>query len=174
VAAIAAGVLINTAGFLQSQSEQTGEQSSAQVSDRLQVVNVVGQVDSSGDSISQINLTVSKAPGANDVSLGNTTIQYVDDDQIVQLVHADRSQGAGADDVFYTNATVDSDNSITNSLVVNNQDDRAIITISTTGFSTQPAAGQTADITLTTQAGGETTVTITVPDSLSQKSSVAL
>jgi len=42
VAAIAAGVLINTAGFLQSQSEQTGQQSSSQVADRLQVVNTVG------------------------------------------------------------------------------------------------------------------------------------
>jgi len=174
VAAIAAGVLINTAGFLQSQSEETGQQSSSQVSDRLQVISVVGKVDTSTNTVSQINMTVSKAPGANDVSLGNTTIQYVDDDQIVNLVHNDRNTLGGADGVFYTNATVDEDSSIDNSLVVNDQDDRAIITISTSGFSQAPGEGKTADVTLTTQAGGETTVTITVPDSLSQKSSVSL
>ncbi|AXG06851.1 flagellin [Haloplanus rubicundus] len=44
VAAIAAGVLINTAGFLQTQSEQTGQQSSAQVTDRLEPVSKTGNV----------------------------------------------------------------------------------------------------------------------------------
>ncbi|MFT4922219.1 MAG: flagellin FlaB, partial [Haloarculaceae archaeon] len=34
--------------------------------------------------------------------------------------------------------------------------------------------GQTADIEITTQAGGSTTVTLVVPDSLSGKTSVAL
>jgi flagellin FlaB len=44
VAAIAAGVLINTAGFLQTQSEQTGQQSSSQVTDRLEPVSKTGNV----------------------------------------------------------------------------------------------------------------------------------
>ena len=44
VAAIAAGVLINTAGFLQTKSEQTGQESSAQVSNRVQVVSGFGNV----------------------------------------------------------------------------------------------------------------------------------
>ena len=42
VAAIAAGVLINTAGFLQTQAEATGQESTSQVSDRLQVVSQSG------------------------------------------------------------------------------------------------------------------------------------
>ena len=54
-----------------------------------------------------INLTVKKAPGADDVSLGNTTIQYVDDDQIVNLVHDSQTDRAGTDGFFYTNATID-------------------------------------------------------------------
>ncbi|ELY90416.1 flagellin [Natrialba hulunbeirensis JCM 10989] len=44
VAAIAAGVLINTAGFLQTQAEATGEESTSQVSDRLQIVSESGSV----------------------------------------------------------------------------------------------------------------------------------
>lgn len=44
VAVIAGGVLLETGGFLQSSGEQTGEQSSKQGSDRLQVLSAVGTV----------------------------------------------------------------------------------------------------------------------------------
>ena len=180
VAAIAAGVLINTAGFLQSQSEQTGQQSSSQVADRVQVVNAVGGTN--GNVITDINMTVKKAPGADDVALSNMTLQYVDDDQIVNLVHQSVSEGEGADAQFYTYEVVDSDSSVSNSFVLNEPDDRAIVRLNITngagtphsGFDSAPGEGGSADITFTTRAGGETSVTITVPDSLSQKSSVAL
>ncbi|MFB6232714.1 MAG: archaellin/type IV pilin N-terminal domain-containing protein, partial [Haloarculaceae archaeon] len=39
VASIAAGVLLNTSGYLQSQAEATGQEASAQTTDRLQVVS---------------------------------------------------------------------------------------------------------------------------------------
>jgi flagellin FlaB len=45
VAAIAAGVLINTAGFLQSKSEAAGQQSGDQVTNRLEVASATGSVD---------------------------------------------------------------------------------------------------------------------------------
>jgi len=44
VAAIAAGVLINTAGLLQTQAEATGEESAQQVSDRIQIQSATGVV----------------------------------------------------------------------------------------------------------------------------------
>ncbi|EMA32397.1 archaellin/type IV pilin N-terminal domain-containing protein [Halobiforma nitratireducens] len=44
VAAIAAGVLINTAGLLQSQAEATGQESTAQVSNVVQIDSATGQV----------------------------------------------------------------------------------------------------------------------------------
>mgnify|MGYP002760824810 CR=1 FL=1 len=42
VAAIAAGVLINTAGLLQAQAQQTGQETTAEVSDLVQVGKIVG------------------------------------------------------------------------------------------------------------------------------------
>ncbi|KTG30346.1 hypothetical protein, partial [Haloferax profundi] len=45
VAAIAAGVLVDTAGFLQDQAQETGQQSSAQVTDRVQVTSVYAETD---------------------------------------------------------------------------------------------------------------------------------
>ncbi|MFC6904527.1 archaellin/type IV pilin N-terminal domain-containing protein [Halalkalicoccus tibetensis] len=48
VAAIAAGVLINTAGFLQTQAEDTGIESTEQVSDNINVLSEVGTVGAAG------------------------------------------------------------------------------------------------------------------------------
>ncbi|EMA32399.1 archaellin/type IV pilin N-terminal domain-containing protein [Halobiforma nitratireducens] len=45
VAAIAAGVLINTAGLLQSQAEATGQESTAQVSNVVQIDSATGDVN---------------------------------------------------------------------------------------------------------------------------------
>lgn len=42
VAAFAAGVLINPAGFLQSSAQSTGEEGTQKVTDRLDVVSVTG------------------------------------------------------------------------------------------------------------------------------------
>ena len=86
VAAIAAGVLINTAGLLQSQAEATGEESSAQVVDRVQVSSVSGstvEIDGDGDilptddpeEISLVELTVFRSPGADDIDLTNAIVE---------------------------------------------------------------------------------------------------
>jgi flagellin FlaB len=202
VAAIAAGVLINTAGFLQSQSEQTGQQSSAQVSDRLQVVSTVGENISNLDGddetrqIGVVNMTVSKAPGANDIDLETLTLQFVSDEKIVNLVANEsevvQSQNDLANntrnDVFHIDTVQDDDDSIDNSSVVNDPADRAQIILSLSdnsslsgnynGFNATAVGplneSASATIQLTTQAGGETTVTITVPDSLTGKDAVEL
>ena len=59
VAAIAAGVLINTAGFLQSSAEQTGEESSQQVTNQLQVIGTTGQITTGAASAEQTVLNLS-------------------------------------------------------------------------------------------------------------------
>ena len=78
VAAIAAGVLINTAGFLQSQAEATGQDSTDLVSERIEVTSSVGIVGSESDGeLEAIKLTVTGAPGADQIDLSETTIQAV-------------------------------------------------------------------------------------------------
>ncbi|ELZ31920.1 archaellin/type IV pilin N-terminal domain-containing protein [Halorubrum distributum] len=79
VAAIAAGVLINTAGFLQSQAEATGQESTDLVSERIDVTSEVGIVES-GDNptnLSEIRVGVAGAAGADQIDLNKTTIQAV-------------------------------------------------------------------------------------------------
>ena len=81
VAAIAAGVLINTAGFLQSSAEQTGQESSDQVTNQIQVASKTGNVGGtgSGDTIT-IELGDGSTPtGVFAVASGDTVTANVTD-----------------------------------------------------------------------------------------------
>ena len=97
VAAIAAGVLINTAGFLQSQAEATGEESTDLVSERIDVVSSVGIVSSDADDgeLAEVRITVSGAPGADDIDLSETTIQAVGPGGQQNLVFVDEGSIEG-------------------------------------------------------------------------------
>ena len=72
VAAIAAGVLINTAGFLQSQAEATGQESTELVSERIEVTSSIGVVGASESELKTIKVGVSAAPGAESIDLSST------------------------------------------------------------------------------------------------------
>ena len=88
VAAIAAGVLINTAGFLQTQAEATGEESTGQVSDRIEVVSSVGTVGSANSgTLSEIRITVAAASGSGQIDLNETTLQIVGNNGQANYVH---------------------------------------------------------------------------------------
>jgi len=72
VAAIAAGVLINTAGLLQAQAQSTGEETTAQVSDRLAVTQVVG-LTGGNENITRVNMSVGLAAGADPININKTS-----------------------------------------------------------------------------------------------------
>ena len=73
VAAIAAGVLINTAGLLQSQAQQTGEETTAEVSDVVQVGEIVGHSDPGEENISSVNVTMRLASGSDPINLSQNS-----------------------------------------------------------------------------------------------------
>jgi len=171
VAAIAAGVLINTAGFLQSSAEETGQQSSDQVTNRLEVVNTVGTVTSG--EVTQVELTIKKAPGAANIDIGSTISQWVDSSGSYDITYTDVTTG---DDDFTVDTVQDDDTSITDSQVLNDPADRAVITfdLSASGGPSALAEGSTATVRLNTQSGGTTTVRLVVPETLSGNSAVTL
>src|SRR6056297_1480581 len=84
-AAIAAGVLINTAGFLQTKAEQTGEDSTAQVSNRVEVVSGSGNV--TGNTVDRVNLTVMRGSGSDDINLSAATIEWIGPDTATTLTN---------------------------------------------------------------------------------------
>ncbi|MGB9965982.1 archaellin/type IV pilin N-terminal domain-containing protein [Halobacterium hubeiense] len=93
VAAIAAGVLINTAGVLQTQAEDTGQDSTDQVANNINVIGAVGEVNDANEvayddtAVYEIRTTVQKSPGAGDIDLSGLSIQYVGPNGFGNLVH---------------------------------------------------------------------------------------
>jgi len=170
VAAIAAGVLINTAGFLQTKAQQSGQQSSQQVTNRLDVVSVYGNVDTSSDTLETVNLTVKLAPGADSINLDNVTIEWVGPSGAHFLTNASTAQG---DADFHLTTVKDADDSFPS---LNTPDDRLEIGINT---STESAlsplkTGASVTLRLTTMSGGTTEVQLSVPQSLGNAKAVEL
>ncbi|MWV63674.1 flagellin [Halorubrum sp. JWXQ-INN 858] len=137
VAAIAAGVLINTAGFLQTQAEATGEESTSQVVDRIEVQSETGQVgalsgendivaSSEADSedtlvVYGVDLTVTQAPGADDIDLDEVTAELITDSGVEQIVLGD-----GLDDPASSEVDTADDAPVYISSITNNGDDNVI------------------------------------------------
>ena len=168
VAAIAAGVLINTAGLLQTQAEATGEESSQQVADRLQIQSATGVVEGSGSdaSISAINLTVTKTPGAGDIQLENVTYEFVSEDEVIADVVNGTSSGSS---IGVITASTPEDT------VITDRSDRYLINFTTADiFAEEPTGGDQITVTLTTAAGASSVSELRVPDSIIDREAVTL
>jgi len=183
VAAIAAGVLINTAGFLQTKSEQTGQDSTAQVSNRVQVVS--GFANVANERVDYINLTVMRGSGSDDINLSAATIEWIgpndaktltqaEEDKAIASPHGADSADAGS--AKFANFTVDSIKDPDDSEpVLNSQDDRFKVIMNTTAISDKTLAeGEEVQLKLTTQYGAVTQYRANVPQSLSQESAVTV
>jgi flagellin-like protein len=168
VAAIAAGVLINTAGFLQSKGAATGEEASAQVSNRIDVVSAYGNVTS--ESVDYVNLTVRQAAGADNINLSKSTIQWIGPDKATTLTHDSLTKAkSGSDDNFNTTAIKgDTDE------VLVQQSDRIKVIMHSDTLTGNLSAGDEVQLTLTTQYGSKTTYWANVPESLKDKNAVTL
>ena len=176
VAAIAAGVLINTAGFLQSKGAATGEEASAQVSNRIDVVSAYGNV--TDESVDYANLTVRQAAGADNINLSKSTIQWIGPDKALTLTHNSSSQSSS--DGFNTSSIKG-----TNDNVLVDQSDRIKIVMYAggsnesgngldDGITAGLSAGDEVQLTITTQYGSKTTYWANVPESLKDKNAVNL
>ncbi|WP_434521202.1 archaellin/type IV pilin N-terminal domain-containing protein [Halorubrum sp. AS12] len=163
VAAIAAGVLINTAGFLQTQAEATGEESTSQVSERVQVVSQSGVVatDAAGSGekgIGSLEFVIASAPGAGNVDLDEVTAELVgaDGQETFQL----------QDDPPVTNVNIFTSSQSDNVLTDNS--DRAEVSVDLEALSDQYelTEGDSITVTFTTASGASTTTEIRVPTTL--------
>jgi len=171
VAAIAAGVLINTAGFLQTQAEATGQESTSQVSDRLQVVSTSGEVTGSYDGVEALNFVVALAPGSSPVDLQQTTAEFIGQGgQSTFDLHEGDVAEVTTDNIIGTDSghilTDNSDRVNVRILLDGNTDDINYDVLS---------EGEELTVTFTTAAGATTTKEIRVPTTItSQDNSVRL
>ncbi|RQG99153.1 archaellin/type IV pilin N-terminal domain-containing protein [Natrarchaeobius oligotrophus] len=171
VAAIAAGVLINTAGFLQTQAEATGEESTEQVSNNLNIVSTTGNVSVDDEGpINEARMVTQMSPGADDIDLSEMTIQVIGPGGVADLTSNESGIADASDEHFGLEAITDG----TEPDVLQERSDRVAVIIDLEEIDATEEIngdqglheGQTADVTLTLQSGSQSVAVLSVPDSL--------
>ncbi len=156
VAAVAAGVLINTADDLQTRASDTGEDAQAQVSNQIDVVSATGATGG-GDNVENVTLVVKKSPGSDPIDLSAATIEYTSSSSSVTLTQATSANATQ----FSTEAIVGSQNT-----VLEDTDQRIEITINTSDIQGGLAEGEDAQLRIVDQSGAETVYGVSVPEVL--------
>jgi flagellin FlaA/flagellin FlaB len=197
VAAIAAGVLINTAGFLQTKSEATGEEASSQVSNRVTVISAYGSVNDGNqseayntsydpiqnDTVHFVNLTVMRAAGSENINLSRATIQWIGPQEATTLTNGPNDADGTDSEQFATIGVTDSDQDE----VLTDKDTRIKLVLNATAIENDDddftdnngpipglTEGQDVKIRITTQYGASTSYWVAVPESLDDKQAVNL
>ncbi|GGJ04834.1 flagellin [Halobellus salinus] len=183
VAAIAAGVLVNTAGFLQATAEDTGQESVNQVTNRLDVVSQHGVVNDSDPAnysatIDELRLAVRMSSGSGELALQNSTIKYTSETTATNLVYNNSTINSGTE-VNRNNITslqgdeftvVDKNDNGDSYPVLDEESDRFEIVINASNVEGADKNGlgtsESLQLELTTRSGGTTNVVLTMPHQL--------
>ena len=166
VAAIAAGVLVNTAGFLQATAEDAGQESVNKVTNRVEVLNTHGTVGSSSD-IANLTMTVRLAAGSSSVDLNDTTVKYVSDSEVTTLTN-ETTESYPTASSFYLSEIEDDDDSFG---VLNSMNDRYEMKINATAIEDTDGldTGEQLRLEITSRTGGTTQVILTMPQQTAGK-----
>ncbi|WP_137289331.1 archaellin/type IV pilin N-terminal domain-containing protein [Natronorubrum halophilum] len=161
VAAIAAGVLINTAGSLQSQASDTGSETQQAVANQIEVIHAYGDVDGNS-SISDVNLVVKKSAGSDVIDLDSMTVQFTSETTSETLELGDGALTSSG------LAGTDSDTALVNT------DDRIELQIDLTAVDggSSMETGDSATVEIVDQSGATFTYGVTVPQTFSDDANV--
>jgi flagellin-like protein len=157
VAAVAAGVLTNTAGELQTRAADTGDDAQAEVSNQIDVVSSTGQINN--DSVGTVELVVKKSPGSDPVDLSQTTIEYTSSSSSETLSHA---ASVSATKFETTEIKGNGDD------VLNDAGERVEITVDASAIEGDDgiASGESVELQIVDQSGASTVHGVNVPDVL--------
>lgn len=167
VAAVAAGVLVDASGHLQSRAADTGSQAQAGVSNRVEIVSVVGADRYEGNpnptelgrngEIDTIDVYVTLSPGAEAVDLSEATVQYTTDGESATLTY---SRGTSFNEDTFIVAGFDADGYQGPATELNATGELYRITIRP---DSELAGGAEASIEIVDQSGASTAYEIDVP-----------
>ena len=151
VAAIAAGVLINTAGVLQTQASDTGSETQEAVANQIEVVHGVGEINATqgtvipgvdteadvpidhngAEIVDVVKLTVMKSAGSDSIDLSSMTVQYTSDTTDTTLTHGGADGGvtfASDTETAWVDSDANATQFATTAVAGNNADDELIAT----------------------------------------------
>ncbi|ELY65398.1 archaellin/type IV pilin N-terminal domain-containing protein [Natronococcus jeotgali] len=157
VAAIAAGVLINTAGSLQSQASDTGTETQQAVANQIEVVHAYGDTNGT-NGVTDLHFVVKKSAGSDVIDMESMTLQYTSETTSESLQYAGTADSVGD---FGTTALADT----ADATALTDTGDRIEISISIAenldGETLE--AGDSATIELVDQSGAQFSYGVTVP-----------
>ena len=168
VAAIAATVLINTAGLLQQRAQATGKEATEQTSTGLNVVSAVGYVNDTVDKVHEVKVTLKLRPGSLNIDLQETVIHYIDDTTSKELKYGSTANAS----YFSATKVQDEDNSFP---VMNDREDVVTITLDLADIragsdgaaqSNGLGEGKSATIKIIPPTGATTVFTFVIPQSV--------
>jgi flagellin-like protein len=159
VSAVAAGVLIDTSGQLESRASDTGEDAQAQVSNQIDVVSATGVDTDTDDGIDEIELVVKKSPGSDPIDLEDATIQYQSGSSVETLTYAGSTSGTE----FATTQVAGSGTET----VLDDNGERIQITINANSIEGNDLSeGSNVQLEIVDQSGASTVYGVNVPDVL--------
>ncbi|MCU4743797.1 archaellin/type IV pilin N-terminal domain-containing protein [Natronoglomus mannanivorans] len=170
VAAIAAGVLINTAGSLQSQASDTGTETQQAVANQVEVVHAHGTASATAiggedPGVTDLHLVVKKSAGSDVIDLSSMTIQYTSESTSETL---DLESGG-----FTTDGLTDGTNG---GEALTDTKDRIQIDIPLAGLEANDAlaTGSSATVELVDQSGAQFSYGVTVPATFDDDATVVM
>ena len=164
VAAVAAGVLINTAGMLEAKASDTSTDAQSQVSNHIVAVSATGEVNANGTGVNKVNITLMQAAGAGAIDLSKASFEWVSDSAAVTL---------SSDDSAITLVNMSGDSNTT----LNDRSDRIRVSINVTDpqvGGTYLAEGEQAMLQIVDQSGAKTLYGVNVPQSISDEEYVVV
>jgi archaeal flagellin FlaB len=160
VAAIAAGVLINTAGSLQSQASDTGTETQQAVANQVEVVHAYGET--SNGEIDEVHLVVMKSAGSDVIDVNSMTVQYTSSETSETLQLGDSDEEGDPHDPGEGEFGAEDLNGDEHDQLVNT-DDRIELTLDVDEIEDGLERGGSATVALVDQSGAQYTYGITVP-----------
>lgn len=163
VAAIAAGVLVNTSGMLQSKASSTGQASQAQVSNHIRVVSATGAVNNG--SVQNVTFTVMRSPGSGNINLSSASISWLSGNA-AKTIPIGQSSNVQISPV--------QTGKIAGNNTLNEQQDRIQLTLDVSSVSGPMSSGSQAQVKLVSQSGASTVYGVNVPQTISGKKYVSV
>jgi len=157
VAAIAAGVLINTAGLLQAQAQQTGEETTAEVSNVVQINQVIGEDSTPDGKIDTLNASVRLASGSDPINVSKVSYTVETNGSATVIDGNNRTNDAIS--LFQEQSLEDGTS------VLSEQDDLMVVQFDLSKTDELDPLGESDPITLVAQspAGGSTYTQLQAP-----------
>jgi len=171
VAAVAAGVLIDVGGKLQSRSARTGNEATEQVSGNLRFVSIVGDVTSG--QIDTLKVYLSVAPGAPNMDMSELLVQFSTPTLHFTYCH-DPNADCNSTQTFNASAIRDEDSSFddANGAYVANAGDLILVTVPLTNKELDPRTSVT--LVLVPENGQKVQTGFTTPPSYGSDASIVL